>query len=86
LELFTDIGLLKPHGNEFAFRNDTVKAYFAAVGLRSRVQRRQDIEQALSLIHQANQFWHRCVELLKQIAPLHDLSLIESHLASLAEA
>jgi len=85
LELFVDIGLLKPHDNEFAFRNDTVKAYFAAVGLRSHTRRKQNLEQALSLICQANQFWHRCVELLKQMAPLYDFSLIEGHLASLSE-
>ncbi len=86
LEVFVDIGLLKSHDSELAFRNNTVKAYFAAVGLRSHMGRRQNIEQALSLIRQVNDFWHRCVGLLKQIAPLHDLSLVESHLASLAEA
>jgi hypothetical protein len=52
----------------------------------SHTRRRQDLEQALSLIHQADQFWHRCVELLKQMAPRRDLNLVECHLASLAEA
>lgn len=85
LELFVDIGLLRSHDSGFAFRNDTVKAYFAAVGLRSHTRRQQDLERALSWIRQANQFWHRCVELLKQIAPLYDLSPVEGHLASLAE-
>lgn len=86
LEIFVDIGLLKPHDNEFAFRNDTVKVYFAAIGLRGHMRRKQNLKQTLSLIRQANKFWYRCVELLKQMAPLYDLSLIEGHLASLAEA
>ncbi len=86
LNVFVDTGLLKSRDTEFAFRNDTVKAYFAAVGLHSRMGKRKDVEQALSLIRQVNDFWHRCVGLLKQIYPLNDFSHIEKHLASLAEA
>jgi energy-coupling factor transporter ATP-binding protein EcfA2 len=86
LELFLEVGVLKSHNHEFTFRNDTVKTYFAAVGLRSHTRRRQDLEQILLLIPEANAFWRRCVELLKQMAPLYDLRPIEGHLASLSEA
>ena len=87
LEIFVDIGLLKPDDNGFAFRNDTVKAYFAAVGLRDELRARRGLERVLALITQANEcFWHHCVRLLKQMAPLQDFSGIERHLTSLSEA
>lgn len=86
LDVFVDTGLLKSRDTDFAFRNDTVKAYFAAVGLRSRMRRRKDVEQVLSLIRQVNDFWYRCVGLLKQMDPLNDFSHVEKHLASLAKA
>ncbi|HID63821.1 MAG TPA: NACHT domain-containing protein [Anaerolineae bacterium] len=85
LEVFVDIGLLKPEDGQIAFLNDTVKAYFGAVGLRSRLQTRRGPEGVLSLIRQVNRFWCHCVKILKQIAPLDDLSPIEAHLTSLAE-
>lgn len=85
--IFINIGLITLCDNKFAFRNDTVKAYFAAVGLLNYMRSRQSRERMLSLIGQADQFWHRCVALLKQIAvPSDDFGLIEGHLASLAEA
>lgn len=85
LELFMDLGLLQSENGEFTFRNDTVKAYFAAIGLRSHMRRPLDLDEVLSFIRQADQFWYKCVGLLRQIAPLHDLSHIEGHLTSLAE-
>jgi hypothetical protein len=86
LELFLDIGLLKPHDSGFAFRNETIKTYFAAVGLRDLLGK-QDLDEAFSFIRQANRFWRRCVKLLKEIASVyHHVSAIEGYLASLAEA
>jgi len=50
LEIFVDIGLLRLYEYGFAFRNDTVKAYFAAIGLRNLMRSRQNRERVLPLI------------------------------------
>jgi hypothetical protein len=84
LELFVETGLLRPQDNEFAFRNHTVKAYFAAVGLRSLTRREQDLGKAFSFIRQANEFWRRCVKLLKEIAPSYGVGAVEGYLASIS--
>jgi hypothetical protein len=83
---FLDTGLLRLVEGDYCFRNNTVKAYFAARRLRSLTRQKRDTPQALSLIREANQFWHYCVRLLKEIAPLEDCSPFEDHLTSLAQS
>ncbi|MGQ9492663.1 MAG: NACHT domain-containing protein [Anaerolineae bacterium] len=82
LDLFIDMGLLQKVGmQQFAFRNDTVKAYFAAVRLRELVCTKRSLQLAMRFIKQANEFWQHCIQLLQEIAPRQDLSPITSHLA-----
>jgi hypothetical protein len=83
---FLDTGLLRLVEGDYCFRNNTVKAYFAARRLRSLTRQKRHTPQALSLIREANQFWHYCVRLLKEIAPLEDCSPFEDHLTSLAQS
>jgi hypothetical protein len=82
--MFMDIGLLKAaEANCLAFRNETVKAYFAAVGVRSRAQSNQ-LQEALAFIKEYNRFWRCAVGLIEEAERVLPASL-RSHLQAIPQ-